>query len=128
MTRRITELSGAFALCLLLSACASVADRPEISTLSCVQSVVTRYVPDGLNDKQAHCLAAGLISRYCSRTEANIAAVGKEIKDLFGAGDAEWADWRADFAGIRCADTAVSDEAVRECCRGATEAAANMRK
>ena len=126
MTRRITMLSGAIAVSLLLSACASVAGRPEVSTLGCMQSVVTR-VPSELNDKQAHCLAAGLISRYCSRTEANFAAVGKELKDLFSAGDADWADWRADRAGIRCAQNAVSDEAVSECCRNAPEAA-DLRK
>jgi hypothetical protein len=113
--------------CLMLGACATAANRPEVSTLGCVQSVLMRHVPAGLNDKQAHCLAAGLISRYCSRTEANMAAAGKEIADLFDAGDAEWADWRADRAGIRCAKAAISDEAVSECCKSAREAAAGLR-
>lgn len=77
-------------------------------------------VPQGLADKPTHCMAAAMIARYCSNTEAALASIGKEIKDLFGAGDAEWADLQADREGIRCAKGSGDDAAVGECCRLAT--------
>ena len=70
----------------------------------------------GLPDKRAHCLAAGLIARYCSVGEAYIAGAGKELLDLFGGGDAQWSDRQADRVGIRCASAAISDEQVAACC------------
>jgi hypothetical protein len=71
------------------------------------------------SDKQTHCLAAGLIARYCSRSEAYMAGAGKELRDLLGGGDAEWADWRADRAGIACAKIAADDSAIAVCCHSA---------
>ncbi|MFO1464921.1 MAG: hypothetical protein U1F35_00520 [Steroidobacteraceae bacterium] len=73
-------------------------------------------LPRGLRDKQAHCLAAGLIARHCSVTEAYLAGAGKEIADLFGHGDAQWSDWKADRAGIACARRAQDDGALGRCC------------
>jgi len=62
-------------------------------------------------------MAAGLIARYCSVSEAYLLSEAKETKDLFTTrGDAEWADLRADRAGIRCARTASSDADVTQCC------------
>ena len=58
---------------------------------------------DELPDSQAHCIAAGLIARQCSVTEATLASVGKELRDLLGGGDAEWRDLGNDHRGIRCA-------------------------
>ncbi len=107
-------------LALPLCACVSVADRPSRSTLGCAQEVVRSRVPAGLADKPTHCIAAAMVARYCSRTEAMLVSIGKEAQDLFGAGDAEWADLRADRAGLRCAAGAANDGAVVECCRAAT--------
>ena len=41
---------------------------------------------------------------------------GKEFKDVFGSGDAQWRDLQADARGIRCAQSATSDATLRECC------------
>lgn len=60
-------------------------------------------LPAGLPDARAHCLASGWIAQRCSRVEAYLAALGKEVRDLFDGGDAQWSDWRADRAGLRCA-------------------------
>ncbi|HEY0939919.1 MAG TPA: hypothetical protein VGE08_07460 [Steroidobacter sp.] len=81
-----------------------------------MKAVVQEKVPAGLPDLRTHCLAAGLIARYCSGTEAYMAGAGKELRDLFGAGDAEWRDWRADRAGIDCARSADNDTALATCC------------
>lgn len=79
-------------------------------------AVLEQKLPPNLPDKRAHCLAAGLIARYCSPPEAYMAGIGKEVRDLFGHGDVEWADWRADRVGIGCARHAAGDEALAECC------------
>jgi hypothetical protein len=79
--------------------------------------VLRQKLPANLPDHDAHCLASGLIARYCSPTEAYLAGVGKELRDLFGRGDAEWADWRADRVGVRCAQRAEDDAALATCCK-----------
>ncbi len=84
-----------------LSACTSLQPRPEVSTLGCMQAVRAQ-LPADKGDKRLHCLASAQIARQCSVTEAYLAGMGKELRDLFGAGDAEWADWRADRAGMSC--------------------------
>ena len=102
-----------------LTACASIANGPprlSQSTYGCMQAVVREKLPAELPDKRAHCLAGGLISRYCSVTEAYLAGAGKELRDLLGKGDAEWRDWQADRAGIACAREGVDGSALAQCC------------
>ncbi len=102
-----------------LTACASVANRPARaaqSSYGCMEAVVREKLPKDLPDKRAHCLAGGLISRYCSITEAYLAGAGKEMRDLLGHGDVEWKDWQADRAGIECARQVADDAALGECC------------
>jgi hypothetical protein len=95
---------------------ASGVQRLEPSSLECMRAVVREKLPPHIPDKQAHCLAAGFIARYCSRPEAYIAGVGKEFTDLFDGGDAEWGDLVADRIGIVCEGDATSDEALARCC------------
>ena len=45
-----------------------------------------------------------------------MAGIGKELRDLFTGGDAEWGDLRADWKGIRCARQASDDGALNACC------------
>lgn len=81
-----------------------------------MRAVLDAKLPAGLPDERAHCLAAGLIARYCSVSEAYLAGIGKELRDLLGPGDAEWADWRADRTGIACAKSAAGDSELVSCC------------
>jgi hypothetical protein len=81
-----------------------------------MSEVLKQKLPSKLPDKRAHCLASGLIARYCSLPEAYMAGIGKEVRDLFTGGDVEWADWRADRVGIACARRAADDTAVTACC------------
>jgi len=94
--------------------------RPARSSLGCMQAALHDRLPEQLPDSQAHCLAAGLIARYCSVTEATLASVGKELKDLFGHGDAEWRDLQSDRRGIRCARNSRDDAGLRDCCMKTT--------
>ena len=73
-------------------------------------------LPKNIPDSHAHCLASGLIARYCSPSEAYMAGLGKEVRDLLGPGDAEWADWRADRAGVACARHSSDDNGLAQCC------------
>src|ERR1044072_2285186 len=98
-----------------LTACASMGNRPARaarSSCGCMQAVLQERLPQNLPDKRAHCLAGGLIARYCSITEAYLAGAGKEVRDLLGHGDAEWADGRADRAGIALARGALDDRSL----------------
>jgi hypothetical protein len=102
-----------------LTACAGIANRPPRaarSSYECMQAVLKEKLPPDLPDKRAHCLAGGLIARYCSITEAYLAGAGKEVRDLLSQGDVEWQDWRADRAGIGCAKQAQDDAALAACC------------
>lgn len=110
------------ALSLLLGGCATLSGelRAARSTVGCARAVLSSKVPAGLSDKRTHCMAAGMIARYCSVPEAYLAAVGKEIRDLFTpGGDAQWSDLRADSAGIRCAAAENSDAGLATCCEQA---------
>jgi hypothetical protein len=106
-------------LTMFMGGCISVPHRParlERSSYGCMTAVLREKLPANLPDKRAHCLASGLIARYCSPPEAYLAGIGKEAKDLVGAGDFERADWRADRKGVECARHADGDEALTACC------------
>lgn len=75
-------------------------------------------VPQAPDDTRMHCMATGLIARYCSTTEAVLAGTGKELRDLFGRGDASLSDIRADRRGLACARRAEDDAALVRCCDG----------
>jgi hypothetical protein len=81
-----------------------------------MEAAITKLPLNGLPDYRAHCEAAGLIARYCSVPEAAMASVGKEIRDLFTAGDAEWRDLMSDRHGIGCAHSARNDAELASCC------------
>jgi hypothetical protein len=106
-----------FLVCLALTGCASLSgQRLARSSYGCTQTVVREKVPVDAADKHRHCIAAGLIARYCSVSEAYLAGSAKELSDLLGPGDAEWSDWQADRAGIGCARASARDEDVASCC------------
>jgi hypothetical protein len=99
----------------LLQACSSVQPRPATSSYGCMQAVRAQ-LPAGLPDKRLHCLAAAQIARQCSVGEAYLAGMGKELADLFGGGDAEWADWQADRAGVGCGRMSSMEVDIQSCC------------
>ena len=89
---------------LTLWGCATPPDRPAVSSYSCIIAVRDSVPPQGY-DKRMHCLVSAGIAQRCSTFEADLAGLGKELRDLFTAGDdASWSDWRADRAGIHCAE------------------------
>ena len=103
------------AIALLLAGCVSAPGRPARSSYGCM-AAVRAEVPSGVSDKRAHCLAAGGIAQRCSVSEARLAGLGKEFGDVFTRGDASWADWRADKAGIACAQRSGDAGELAACC------------
>ena len=100
-------------------ACAPLAvdeTRAGASSLGCMQSAIAKNSFRGRPDDEAHCLAAGMIALHCSATEAWLASYGKELRDLFGGGDAEWSDLQSDRRGIQCARSATTESGLIECC------------
>ena len=81
-----------------------------------MRAAIADRLPAGLRDDELDCIAAAMIARYCSVTEATLASVGKELKDLLGSGDAEWRDLQSDRRGIDCARAASTDQTVVDCC------------
>lgn len=77
---------------------------------------VRAELPEGIGDRRAHCLAAGGIARRCSVAEAWMAGWGKELRDLFGPGDASSADLGANAAGRRCARELKGGQTLAHCC------------
>jgi len=102
---------------LAISGCAAQAGRPTTSSYGCMRAQ-RDSLPADMRDEQKHCVASGLIARHCSVSEANMAGVGKEMQDLFGHGDASWADWKMDRKGVACSHDAADDEALARCCAG----------
>ena len=52
------------------------------------------------NDKNNHCSVSCMLAVRCSRPESAIGGFLKEIKDVFGPGNAEMSDLRANRVGL----------------------------
>jgi hypothetical protein len=104
----------------LVTACTANPERAARSSVGCVRTVIEQRLPPQPNDKLSHCVAGALIAEYCSPTEARLAGVAKEMRDVLTGGDVESADVRATLAGVDCARTASGDiRGIEDCC-GAT--------
>jgi hypothetical protein len=105
-------------LAVTLQACATLDGqaRAARSPAACTRAAVAQVHAGVGGDKRAHCVGAARIAQRCSVSEAVLASYAKEIRDLFGRGNAEAADIRAGRAGIDCAraDWGAADPA--RCC------------
>lgn len=90
--------------------------RAAKSTLGYMRQAFAAYDLESRPDDEAHCIAAGSIARRCSVTEARMASYGKEFRDLFAHGDAEWRDIESDRLGIECARSATDEASFIDCC------------
>ena len=104
---------------LLAAGCAPLAtqeSRAGKSSLTCMRSALAGRSFEGMHDAEVHCIATGLVALRCSVTESWLAGLGKEMRDLFGPGDAALNDLRADGRGVHCARTTGKD-GLDACCR-----------
>jgi hypothetical protein len=72
-----------------------------------------------LSDDRKHCLASGTIALRCGRASARIAGYGKELADLFGPGQFQRRDLRANSAGRHCAGRSADEGGLAACCADA---------
>ncbi len=70
------------------------------------------------NDKWKHCSLSCMLARRCGGEDSFIIGIIKELADLVGPGNAEWADLRADADGVALAVLGVarSDEQCQSHC------------
>ena len=70
----------------------------------CTIETANKYLPQVEKhsdyDKNRHCAISCIMAVKCNDNETLLAGFMKEVKDVFGPGNAEWADYRADKAGI----------------------------
>ncbi len=75
----------------------------SLSPTRCARDAMQPVEFTGMPDKQAHCIASGLIAQRCGARYARLAGVGKEWLDAVGGGDASRDDLRANADGRACA-------------------------
>jgi len=66
-------------------------------------SEVKKYVAHYNNDKSKHCVVSCLLAAKCGQDESSLMGILKEVVDIFGPGNAEWADLEADWHGLTTA-------------------------
>jgi hypothetical protein len=54
----------------------------------------------GTTDKWKHCALSCMLARRCGAEDSFLIGIIKELADLVGPGNAEWADLRADADGV----------------------------
>jgi RHS repeat-associated protein len=67
-------------------------------------------------DKWKHCVFGCALANKCGKPSGWAASYGKELVDVFGPGDAEWADTTATNAGVTCKGSSLGCDC---CCRNA---------
>jgi hypothetical protein len=115
------QRSTVFMLAVAMQACAPLninKSRAAKSSLGCMHAAIAKHPLADLPDYQAHCVAAGLIALHCGASEAWLASVGKELRDLVTPREnAEWRDLQSDRRGIHCAQSATTDSSrLIACC------------
>jgi hypothetical protein len=71
-------------------------------------------------DKYRHCTVSCAIGIDCGVTSSAIVGMAKEIYDVFGPGNAEWADLMANLMGLRISRR-VSVGNVKQCSKACQE-------
>jgi phosphosulfolactate phosphohydrolase-like enzyme len=81
------------------------AEPAAICSLINAQKVIQKAEAHSQHDKNRHCSVSCMLTLRCHPDDVMLAGLLKEIKDLFGRGNAEWEDLKADALGIDLAVT-----------------------
>jgi hypothetical protein len=114
----VMRAGAVLALAVASQACATLHGDARAARTSgaCARTAIADLDARTAGDKRAHCIGAGLIARRCSVAEAMAASYAKEMRDLFGRGNAEAADLHASRAGIACARADPAAASLAQCC------------
>lgn len=102
------NLLKVFALILLTSLTVSSVQAQNRPKLFCaVRSALKHkeYVASFRNDKTKHCTLSCIMALHCTNVSARLVGQLKELADLFGPGDADEDDIKANEEGIRLSHT-----------------------
>jgi RHS repeat-associated protein len=93
-----------------------------VDPLGCAEQASQQVERDnpGSNDKYRHCVVECKLSGRCGNAIAGAIGVGKELKDVFGPGEADVEDLKADLDGLACGSSTDEprDEDCKACCVG----------
>jgi len=87
-------------LCMLLMSSASFAKPAAICSYIYAKKVIPVAEAHSKNDKNRHCTVSCMLTLRCPSADVMMAGALKEIKDLFGPGNAEVEDLVADAIGV----------------------------
>jgi len=68
------------------------------------------------SDKVAHCTFSCILQLRCGRVFSFYSGVAKEVIDIFGKGNADYYDLKADFVGLNIANIVDSEEGCFDIC------------
>jgi hypothetical protein len=85
---------------LLLISTAALAKPTAICSYIYAKKVVPIAEQHSPNDKNRHCTVSCMLTLRCPSADVMMAGVLKEVKDLFGPGNAEVEDLVADAIGV----------------------------
>ncbi len=111
-------------LLMYLALLASVNARADDETVQAACAMVyvpifkKMYEPLPQKDKFKHCAVSCGLTLMCGPAEATAVGVLKELFDLVGPGNADWADLKANRTGIRLAlksETQTTHDCDRQC-------------
>ncbi|MBY0516366.1 MAG: hypothetical protein K2P81_05630 [Bacteriovoracaceae bacterium] len=104
---------------MILSLNAFAAESPEFICATIKgRALYSKLKEMPLRDKTKHCTLSCHLTLKCSAIESWNMGLLKEIIDVFGPGNAEWDDLKADVAGIHLAEdkrATTTPECLREC-------------
>ena len=92
----------------------TIADSRQLCTIKTANKYLPQVEKHSDYDKNRHCAISCIMAVKCNDNETLLAGFMKEVKDVFGPGNAEWADYEADKTGIRLVKTKRA-QTVKEC-------------
>ena len=95
--------------------------KDESTTMICsalnYKKVKAKVEAEGSYDKFKHCAVSCLLALRCPAVEVMQLGILKELADIFGAGNAEWDDLKADADGVKLV-TSKKAKTDKECFQG----------
>ncbi len=97
-----------FLLFFILLVSEAYAQQGEKCSRDYAQRAYSRLKQMPIKDKTMHCALSCDLSNKCTSGVSAVLGIAKEVYDVFGQGNAEWADLAADFNGIRLSKYGVA--------------------
>lgn len=90
-------------LLLLLSTMSFASEAAPLCSKKYASETYWKLKEMPIQDKTMHCTLSCDLTLKCGSTVSMGLGIAKEIYDIFGAGNAEWEDLKADIRGVKIA-------------------------